>query len=138
MDRFEPSSRNGTPMGTRNELTAGQHSVLAQWVNSRSPARQVNPQPTPGQRVIDPLSPGRIARRQTIQATLTRMHGSIRHSGRRVRQKARTINRSIRYAASRPILPYELIGETDADGRRFTSEHEYFARQIEEETQAGL
>ena len=83
--------------------------------------------------LVDPLAAGRIARRQTIRATFSRVQGSVRASGRRVRQKAATLNRSLRYAANRPILPYDLLDNVDADGRRFVSEHEYLSRQILQE-----
>jgi hypothetical protein len=85
--------------------------------------------------VRDPLQTGRIARRTSIAPFVraaNNVGGTIRKSGRRVRKKAGNLRRSVSYAANRPILPYHLIGETQSDGRRFISEHEYMSRHYEE------
>ena len=62
------------------------------------------------QDVIDPLQRGRNVRRtDTIRSGFERGLGTIRKSGRNVKRKAITAKKSIRYAASRPIIPYATI-----------------------------
>ena len=62
------------------------------------------------QDVIDPLQRGRNVRRtDTIRSGFERGIGTIRKSGRNVKRKAITARKSIRYAASRPIIPYATI-----------------------------
>ena len=47
--------------------------------------------------------------------------GTLRKSGRRVRQKANTARKSLRKAANRPIVPYETIQRTGQRSRQTTS-----------------
>ena len=62
------------------------------------------------QDVFDPLQRGRNVRRtDTIRSGFERGIGTIRKSGRNVKRKAITARKSIRYAASRPIIPYATI-----------------------------
>lgn len=80
-------------------------------------------------RVTDPFDTGN-PQGNFLYASIRRARGTIRANSLLARDRAREVNRSIRYAVSRPIVPVEQYRETDDQGREYISEFEYLSRQI--------